>query len=137
MLHLHIGVKRLCAWSAVVLEIAQVQIPHMPPHPKPTVGKRHFLREWRKSKHLSQEQVEEATGIDRTIISKVETGKLRYDQPMLETLSELYGCTPADLIMRNPLEPDSIYSIWDNAKPAERRQIVEIARTLLRTGSDG
>jgi hypothetical protein len=36
--------------------------------------------------------------------------------------------------MRDPTDPDAIWSIWDQAKPGQRRQIVEIAKTLVKTG---
>jgi hypothetical protein len=41
-------------------------------------------------------------------------------------------CEPVDLLIRNPLDPDGLWSVWDQAKPGERRQIVEIAKTLIK-----
>ena len=34
-----------------------------------------------------------------------------------------------------PADPEGIWSVWDQAKPGERRQIVEIAKTLIKTGT--
>jgi hypothetical protein len=37
--------------------------------------------------------------------------------------------------MRNPADPEGIWSIWDQAKPGQKAQIVEVAKTLLKTGT--
>jgi hypothetical protein len=37
--------------------------------------------------------------------------------------------------MRDPTDPEGIWSIWDQAKAAQRRTIVEIAKTIAKTGS--
>jgi hypothetical protein len=38
--------------------------------------------------------------------------------------------------MRNPTDPDGIWAIWDHAKVGQKRQIVEIAKTIVKTGTD-
>lgn len=98
---------------------------------------RHFIKEWRKHRGLTQEQLAERIGMDKSYLSKIESGKRRYDQPFLEAAAEILRCEPADLIIRDPSDPDGIWSIWDQLKPVERQQVVEIAKTLKRTGTDG
>src|SRR5882757_10032011 len=39
---------------------------------------------------------------------------------------------PTSLLMRNPADPEGLWSVWDRTKPGERQKIVEIAETLLR-----
>jgi transcriptional regulator with XRE-family HTH domain len=101
------------------------------------MAKSHFIREWRKHKGLSQDQLAERIGMNRAYLSKIESGKRRYDQPFLEAAAEVLQCEPADLIIRDPRDPDGIWSIWDQLKPVERSQVVEIAKTIRRTGTDG
>lgn len=113
-----------------------LQVQHMKPHPKPAPRYRNFFRAWRLYKNMSQDAAEEATGIDRTQISKYETGKLRYNQDVLEAFAYAYGCEPADLLVRDPTDPEGMWSIWDQAKPGERRIIVNVAKSILRTGTD-
>lgn len=98
---------------------------------------RHFIREWRKHRGLTQEQLAERIGITKSYLSKIESGKKRYDQPFLEAAAEVLQCEPADLIIRDPSDPDGIWSIWDQLQPAQRTQVVEIAKTLKRTGTEG
>jgi len=34
--------------------------------------------------------------------------------------------------MRNPSDPDTIWSLWDRAKPGEKRQIRDVAEALVK-----
>lgn len=98
---------------------------------------RHFIREWRKFRGMTQEQLAERIGVTKSYVSKVEAGKRRYDQPFLEAASEVLRCEPADLLVRDPMDPEGLWSIWDQLAPVQRRQVVEIAKTLSRTGTEG
>lgn len=113
----------------------------MPPVPKPKRPlSRTFLREWRKYNRMTQEQAAEPLNLDPTTLGRIERGLVPYDQRLLEAAAELYGCEPADLIMRNPNDPEGIWSVWDHAKQGQRQQIVEVAKVIVgadRTGTDG
>ena len=102
----------------------------------PLPRQRIFVREWRKHRGYSLEQLADMIGTTHATLSRVERGLLPYNQAFLERTAEMLMCEPADLLVRNPQDPEGIWSVWDRAKPGERRQIVEIARTLLRTGTD-
>ena len=69
---------------------------------------RHFIREWRKFRGLTQEQLASRLEVDRTTISKIESGKQEYSQGFLEATAYALRCEPADLIMRDPLAPSAI-----------------------------
>jgi len=92
---------------------------------------RWFLKEWRKHKGLSQEKLAEKLGIHKGDISNLEKGKRRYNQDILEALADALECEPADLIMRNPADPDNIWSIWDKAGEGERNDIRRLAEVIL------
>ncbi len=102
------------------------------------VEKRHrptFVREWRQSRGLTLQQLALQIGITHASLSRIERGLQPYSQPLLEAIAEALQTEPAFLLMRNPADPDGIWSVWDRAKPGERRQIVEIAKTLIKTGT--
>lgn len=103
----------------------------------PMSKQRHFIREWRAYRGLSQDQLAERIGITRTYLSKIENGRRRYDQPFLEAAAEVLRCEPADLIVRDPTATESLWTIWDQLGPTERVQLVEIGKTLKRTGTNG
>jgi transcriptional regulator with XRE-family HTH domain len=97
--------------------------------------RRTFIREWRQSRGLTLQQLANRIGMTHASLSRIERGLQPYSQPLLEALADALQTEPASLLMRNPTDPEGIWSIWDQAKPGERRQIVEIARTLIRTGT--
>lgn len=99
---------------------------------------RWFLKEWRKSRSLTQEALAEAIGSSSGYISELEKGKRRYNQDLLETLAEALQCTPADLLNRDPSDSEAIWSIWDQLDNSGREHVVDLAKTVLkRTGTGG
>lgn len=90
-----------------------------------------FLKEWRKHRHLTQEQLAERLDVDRTIISKIERGKLQYSQGFLEVAADALMCDPADLIVRDPTTPDGIWSIWDNIPEHERPRAIAMLKAFI------
>jgi transcriptional regulator with XRE-family HTH domain len=107
------------------------------PKPQPKQFRKTFIREWRKHRGLTLEQVAERAGMTPGNLSHLERGKQAYTQPALEALAEALNTSPASLLMRDPTHPDQIWSIWDQAREGEKRQIAEIAKTIIRTSRTG
>ncbi|WP_165778479.1 helix-turn-helix domain-containing protein [Mesorhizobium wenxiniae] len=104
--------------------------------PKP-VRRRHFVKQWRKFKKLTQEQLAERIGVTPGAISQLELGRVNYTQPMLEALAEEFGCKPGDILNVDPTHEGVLWSIWENLDLPTRNQVVEIARTFQKkTGTD-
>jgi transcriptional regulator with XRE-family HTH domain len=97
---------------------------------------RHFIKEWRVFRNLSQEALASRMGVARSYISHIENGNRRYDQVFLEAAAEALGCEPADLIMRDPSQADSIWSIWDQIPATQREQAVKVLEAFKKTGTD-
>jgi transcriptional regulator with XRE-family HTH domain len=98
---------------------------------------RHFIKQWRKHRGLTQEQLAERIGIARSYLTKIERGDRRYDQPFLEHAADALRCEPADLIMRNPTAEEGIWSVWEKLSPAERVQAVAVIKAISATGTHG
>lgn len=96
-----------------------------------------YLKQWRKFRGYSQERLAEMVETSKGYISDVERGNRPYNQELLEKLADALQCAPADLLMRDPSQPDGIWSIWDQLAPVEQQQVVEIAKTIKRTGTGG
>lgn len=102
--------------------------------PDPRHGKT-FIREWRAFRGLTLEQLAERIGVTHATLSRIERGRQPYNQPLLEALAEGLMTDTASLLIRDPKDPTGIWTIWDRANQGQRRQIVEIAETLLRTAA--
>ncbi len=121
---------------------------------KVEVHPRHYLRAWRLATGLTLEQVAErverlseeranadpstrAISMTHATMSRIERGKIPYNQLLLELLAEIYRTDRASLIMRDPADSEGLWSIWEQLKPTERAQAVEVIKALRRTGAGG
>ena len=99
------------------------------------ISKPHFIRQWRKYRQLTQEQLAARLDMSTANLSRVEAGKQPYTQPLLEAIADALGTDPASLIMRDPTRGDAIWRVWDQATLGQRIQILEVAKALLKTAS--
>lgn len=98
-----------------------------------------FIRQWRKHRGYTVEHLAGMIEITGASLSRIERGLQPYNQELLERVAEALTVEPASLLMRDPSEPEPIWSIWDRAKPGERQQIRTVAEALIakKTGTDG
>jgi transcriptional regulator with XRE-family HTH domain len=96
---------------------------------------RNFVREWREYRGLTQEQLAERAGMSVGNVSQFERGLQGFSDEGLQALAEALGTQPGYLLMVNPNADEPIWSIWEKAKPAERKMIVDIAKTVVKTGT--
>lgn len=80
------------------------------PHPKPAKP-RHFLREWRKYRRLTQEKLAERTELTSGAISQLENGIVNYTQPTLEALAYALSCEPGDILSRDPSKDGEVIDL--------------------------
>lgn len=100
------------------------------PHPKPR-RRRLFLREWRKYRRLTQERLADQADLTQGMISQLEGGKSDYTGELLERLADALSCDPVDILIRNPLDVDAPWSIWDRLKPEQRKQAIRMLKTFI------
>jgi transcriptional regulator with XRE-family HTH domain len=96
--------------------------------------KRHFIKQWRKFRGLTLERLAARLDTSPASLSRIENSEQPYTQDFLEAVAEALSTEPASLIMRDPLMDEAMWSLWDRAKPAERQQIENVVRALLKTG---
>lgn len=96
---------------------------------------KNFIRQWRKKNNLTLERLADRVGTSHATLSRVERGLQDWDETLLRALSEALGTDYVSLLIRDPSDPEGMWSIWDQAKPAERRKIVNIAKEIMRTGT--
>jgi transcriptional regulator with XRE-family HTH domain len=117
----------------------------------------HFLKEWRKHKGLSLEQLADRVrelaatrpvspdfaypvSVTYATLSRIERFKMAYSQTLMELLAEIYGTTEGSLIMRDPTSPDDPWSIYERLKalePSQLRVVDATVEALKKTGTEG
>jgi transcriptional regulator with XRE-family HTH domain len=94
-----------------------------------------FIRQWRTYRQLTLQQVADRVGTTHATLSRIERGVQPYNQPLLEQIATALQTDPASLLIRNPTDPEAIWTIWENAGPGARKQIRAIAETIAKTGT--
>lgn len=139
----HIAVNTQCAPGVLYLFFAVVHHVYMTknrviPRPKKPLYRPTFLRQWRDKRGYTLEDVGEAVGISHAQLGRIERGLQPYNQGLLEALATHYSTDVASLLMRDPSDPEGMWSIWDKAKTGQREIIVDLAKTVLnKTGTNG
>jgi transcriptional regulator with XRE-family HTH domain len=95
------------------------------------------MRQWREYREMTLERAGEAVGMSHAQLGRIERGLQPYNQELLERLADLYRTEPASLIMRDPTNEDAMWSLWDQAQEAERKDTAKYLefRVKSRTGT--
>lgn len=89
--------------------------------PRPT-----FIKEWRKHRGLTQEQLGDRLGLTQATVARIEQGKIAYTQPVLEAMADALRCEPADLIMRDPSRADAPWTLLDGISKEDMPKVAKI-----------
>lgn len=100
------------------------------PRLKPERRFHHYIKEWRKFRGLTQERLADRVDMSTSSISQLENGKQDYTQGTLEALAEALQCTPGDLLIRNPLDSEALWSIWEGLDAPQKRQAIRMLQIL-------
>ena len=99
-------------------------------------GGPNHLRAWREFRGLSQSQLAELVDTNANMIGYLESGERGLSAKWLRRLAPALRTTPGMLLDHDPNDlPSDIHDIWVRGTERERRQITEIARTLVKTGT--
>lgn len=103
-------------------------------------GGPNFLRAWRNYRKLTQEQLADRVKppTNANMIQYLETGERGLSAKWLRRLADALDTTPGMILEHDPAELDSdIVDIWAHADARQKRQLSDIAKALLRTGTEG
>lgn len=96
---------------------------------------KHFLREWREARHLTQEQLADRLDTGKDQVSRWENGKRGMTIEVQVAIAEALQIEPADLF-RDPAAP-SIDALLANSSADMRRKAFEIVRVMISEKRDG
>lgn len=106
-----------------------------------------YLKQWRKHRELTQEQVvDRLAALDDPLIpqttaslSRLENGKQPYTQRSLEALAEVYQCEPGELFEMPPKAPvqvpadtENVVNLWDQLTKRQQRQAIAVIDAIRR-----
>lgn len=94
----------------------------------------HFIKEWRKHRGLTQEQLANRVNMSRNNVSKVESFNRPYTQQTLPLFADALGCDPADLLRAppNPNRPESEFEYYKRILSENQLiQAVEMMRVMF------
>jgi transcriptional regulator with XRE-family HTH domain len=91
-----------------------------------------FVRAWRERAKMSIDDLAAMAAVDKGNLSKLERGKLPYNQDVMERIAEALRTDVASLLTRDPSAPTPIWALMDRASPAERDQIERVAEALVK-----
>lgn len=96
----------------------------------------HFLREWRKHSRMTQQELADAIGTTKSVISDLERGELQLSPKWLRRLAPVLKTQPGHILDHDPETLDSdIIDIWAHIDDRDREQAIRVLRSFVRTGT--
>jgi transcriptional regulator with XRE-family HTH domain len=106
----------------------------MAPVPKPKRERtKHFFKEWREFRGLTQDQATGRLNWSQSKISRIESGATPYNQDDLEAAAEAYSCEPGELIGVDPFKAGEVFDLMRLINEKNKDQAIRVLRAL--TGS--
>lgn len=112
---------------------------HMPRIKSPKHTRhRHFLKEWREHRNLTQEDMAVRVKKSRTTYGRIEAGQVPYNQDFLEMAATALQCDVTDLLSHGPNDESALWALIQRLKKTDsgtRERILAVAEALAKTGS--
>jgi transcriptional regulator with XRE-family HTH domain len=100
-------------------------------------GGPNFLRQWRAFRGLTQQQLASGIGTNANMVQYLESGERGLSAKWLRKLAPVLDTTPGMILDHDPHELDSdIIDIWATASTRERRQLADVARAIVKDGTN-
>nr|WP_315051262.1 helix-turn-helix transcriptional regulator [uncultured Brevundimonas sp.] len=103
---------------------------HMPHH--------NHLRAWRTFRHMTQEELAEAVGTTKAVISNLETGVRPLSAKWLDRFAPVLNTSAGYILDHDPNDlPTAVLDIWADIPEESRAQALRVLQSFKRTGTDG
>lgn len=91
-----------------------------------------YIRNWRKARGLTMEELAQLSGMNQGNLSKLERALQPYTQANLEKIANALQVSPATLLEGDPDHGLDFWGIWANADDDQRETIIQIIRAALK-----
>lgn len=101
-----------------------------------TKAVRHYVKEWRKKRDLTQERLAERIERSRGLISQYESGETELSEDAIYALADAFNIDPGDILNVNPDKEGILVDITDALRgkdPAVQAEVLGFVRGLLRS----
>lgn len=125
--------------DAIFCRVDNVSMAKLPFDPRPAPSKktaqppRHYLKEWRDKRGLTQEQLADRIDVSRGLIAQYESSKTKIPESRIYALAQALDCDPGDLFRVNPEKEGDLVDISDELRglsPSERSEALGYIRGL-------
>lgn len=98
----------------------------------------HYLREWRKKSRMTQQELADAIGTTKSVISDLERGNLQLSPKWLRRFAPVLKTQPGFILDKDPDSLDSdVFDIWARIAPEDRAQATRVLESFVKTGTNG
>lgn len=97
----------------------------------------HYLKEWRKFRGLTQQELADALDTSKSVISDMERGELQLSPKWLRRIAPILQAQPGHILDHDPRELDNdIIDIWAHIAERDRDQAIRVLKSFVKTGTD-
>lgn len=97
----------------------------------------HYLREWRKFRGMTQQELADALDTSKSVISDMERGELQLSPKWLRRIAPILKTQPGHILDYDPAQVDTdIIDIWSRIDATDRDQAVRVLRSFVKTGTN-
>lgn len=89
---------------------------------------KHYIREWRKYRGFTQEQLANAIAIHRSQLNKIERGRRYHTRPIIEAIAASLRCEPDDLVRRHPSHTSELETLYMSLSAADRSRALDLLK---------
>jgi transcriptional regulator with XRE-family HTH domain len=95
------------------------------------------LRAWRKHNGMTQQELADALGTAKSVISDLERGVVQLNDKWLRRLAPVLKTQPGHILDHDPADLDSdIIDIWAHIDLGDRERAINVLRQFVKTGTD-
>jgi transcriptional regulator with XRE-family HTH domain len=97
----------------------------------------HYLREWRKHRKLTQQELADAINTSKSAISDLERFNLQLSPKWLNRIAPVLDTQPGYILDHDPENvPADVIDIWSKIPERDRERAARVLREFTRTGTD-
>lgn len=98
----------------------------------------HYLKEWRKFRGMTQQELADALETSKSVISDMERGELQLSPKWLRRIAPILETQPGHILDHDPNDLDNdIIDIWAHIDVGDRDQAIRVLKSFVKTGTNG